>query len=112
MKIFKKAIKKDLMEILAENYYQCIYYITTTDCGDGQNIKRIGEDVILKDVRIDQEDKLLIHSDNGTYSLHSIDSKSEFLSKCVKNIVEIVNSNQEIDYEELNKRLQDLLYRW
>ena len=112
MLFLKKAKNKDPRVILVENYYQCIYYLTVSDLGDEQNLKSHGESIVLNDIRIDKEDKLLVHSDNGTYNLHLITSKNKFLSKCVKKIIDITNSGIDIDYEELNKRLQAQLHCW
>lgn len=98
---------KDIIEILVENYFQCIYYLTVTDYGDGQNLSR-GDTLIPEDVRVDEQDMLLIHSNIGIYDLNLIDiPKREFLSKCVSKIANIVNSSYiDIPIKELNKKLQ------
>lgn len=107
-----KIFKKDPIKILAENYYQCIYYLTVTDCGDGQDLNLDGDDPIPKDIQIDKGDMLLIHSDIGTYNLHLINTKTNLLFKYVKKIEDILNSNPDIDYEKLNKELQDRAVYW
>ncbi|MDE6442127.1 MAG: hypothetical protein K2L12_05205 [Clostridia bacterium] len=111
MNFFKKAIKKDPIDILAENYFQCIYYLTVTDYGDGQDLSR-GSTVIPEDIKVDEQDMLLIHSSIGVYNLHLIDcSKRDFLSKCVRKITDMVNSsNVVIPIKQLNKKLQHLVF--
>lgn len=106
-----KSHKKDKLEILIENYFQCIYYLVTTDYGDGQNLSR-SNIVIPEDIKVDEQDMLFIYSNIGVFNLHLIQSKnSDFLSKCVREIVDIINSpNIVIPIKEINTKLQQRLF--
>lgn len=107
MTSFRKSIINDPMKFLAENYFQCIYYLTTTDYGDGQDLL-CGDTNIPEEIRVDEQDMLLIHSNIGVFNLHLINlPENDFLSKCIKNIVDIINSpNLIIPINELNAKLQ------
>lgn len=106
-----KSLKKDPIEVLIENYFQCIYYLTTSDYGDGQDLSAGDTDEIPKDIRVDEQDMLLIHSNIGIFNLHLIQyKKRDFLSKCVREIEDIINSpNVVIPVKEINTKLQQLV---
>lgn len=103
--------KKDPVEDLIENYFQCIYYLTTTDYGDGQNLSR-GDTSVPEDIRVDEQDMLLIYSSVGVFNLHLIQSaKKDFLSKCVRKIEDIINSPDiVIPVEEVNTKLRQRVF--
>ena len=107
MKLFRKNKNEDPIEILIENYFQCIYDLTTTDYGDGQDLSR-GDTIIPEDIRVDEQDMLLIHSNIGVFNLRLIqNSDKDFLSKYVRKIKDIISSpNIVIPIKELNIRLQ------
>lgn len=119
MKFFeriKKRFEYDPIEALIENYFQCIYYLTTTDYGDGQDLSLDGDDIIIpEDIKVDENDLLLIHSNIGVYNLHLINLKGrDFLSECAREIVDIINSpGIVIQFDELNTRLQQRVFeKW
>ncbi len=104
MGLFKRK-KLDTIDVLVYNYFQCIYYPTETDYGEGKDLVQGGELEVPQDIRVDEQDMLLIHSSFGIYNLYVIKPTYDFQYKCVTKINDII-SDIEIDFDKLNAKLQ------
>lgn len=109
--LFKRRKEVEMSDIdkLAHDYFQCIYYLTETDLGDGQKIDY--NDVLPTDISVDKNDPLIINSSIGVYNLHIAFIYDKFIDKCINNIIEMTSKNN-FDLNTLNKRIQDYIEEW